>query len=90
MSSKIKISRAQFTYETMSHSKSEIIMMVTTSQQNEKTQELTKLFHQTKKTIRILRYNGLLDVSVKNVLKTFAEFELNTEIHYSQSTMQGT
>ena len=53
--------------------------MVTTSQSNEETQELIRLFHQSKKTLPMLSYNGLTDESVKPVLKTFIRYEPNHE-----------
>ena len=53
--------------------------MVTTSQANEETQELKRLFHQTKKTLPKLRCNNLADERVKPVLNTFAGCEPNQE-----------
>ena len=53
--------------------------MATISQSSEETQELIRLFHQTKKTLHILSYNDLTDENVNHVLNTFAEYELNHE-----------
>ena len=53
--------------------------MATTSQPNQESQELTRLFYQTKKTLPILRYKDMTDESVKPVLNTFAGYEPNHE-----------
>ena len=55
----------------------EVVPMATTSQPNEETQVLIRLFHQTKKTLPILSYNDLNDENVKLVLNIFAGYELN-------------
>ena len=57
----------------------EIVPIAITSQSNEETQELTRLFHRTKKTLPILSYNDLTDEIVKLVLNTFAGYELKYE-----------
>ena len=54
--------------------------MATTSQPNEEDQELTRLFHQTKKTLPILSYKNMTDESVKHVLNTFAGYEPNHDV----------
>ena len=61
----------------MSPLQCEVVPMATTSQPNEETQKITRLFHQTKKTLSLLTYNELSDESVEHVLKTFAEYEPN-------------
>ena len=47
------------------------IPMTTTSQPNQATQELTKMFHQKEKTLPILSDKDMTDESVKLVLRTF-------------------
>ena len=54
--------------------------MATTSQPNQETLDLTRLFHQTKKTLPILSNKDMADESVKPVLHTFARSEPNHEI----------
>ena len=53
--------------------------MPTSSQPNEETQELKRLFHQTKRTFSRLNYNDLTDESVRSVLSTIAGYETNQE-----------
>ena len=57
----------------------EVIPTATTSLPNEETQELTRLFHQTKKTLPILSYNGLTEENIKPMLDTFAGYEPSHE-----------
>ena len=57
----------------------EVVLMATTSQPNQETQDLIRLFHQIKKTLPILRYNYLPDKSIKPVLNAFAGYEPNHE-----------
>ena len=57
----------------------DIAPMATTSQLNEKIQELIRLFTLTKKTLPILSYKNLNDESIKPVLNTFAGWEPNNE-----------
>ena len=53
--------------------------MATTSQPNQDTLELIRLFQQTKKMLPILSYNDMTNESVKPVLITLAGYELNHE-----------
>ena len=53
--------------------------MSTTSQPNVGSQELSRLFYQTKKTLPILNYKDMADESVKHVLNTFVGYEPNHE-----------
>ena len=53
--------------------------MLTTRQPNEESQELIRLFHQTKKTLRIPSHNELTDESTKPVLNKLARYEPNNE-----------
>ena len=53
----------------------EVALMAITSQPNQETKELTRLFHHTKKKLPILSYKYMTNVCVKPVLKTFAEYE---------------
>ena len=57
----------------------EVIPIATTSQLNQESQKLTRLFHQTKKTLTILSYKDVTDESVKPVLNTSARYEPNDE-----------
>ena len=45
--------------------------MASMSQPDQESQKLTRLFHQTKKTLPILSYTDMTDESVKPVLNTF-------------------
>ena len=53
--------------------------MATTSQPNQETQELTRLYYQTKKTLPILSCKDMTDESFKPVLNIFAGYEQNNE-----------
>ena len=53
----------------------EVIRMATTSQPSQETQEMTRLFHKTKKTLPILSYNDMTDENVKFILNTFTGYE---------------
>ena len=53
--------------------------MATTSQTTQESQELTRLFNQTKKTLPILTNRDMTDENVQPVLKTFAGYESNHE-----------
>ena len=64
--------------------------MATTSMLNEETQELERLFHQTKKTHLILIYNDLADESVKLMLNIFPDMKRAVKALHSQSTMKRT
>ena len=57
----------------------EVVPMATTSQPSQESQELTRLFHQTKKALTILSYKDITDESVKLVLNTFAGYVPNHE-----------
>ena len=57
----------------------EAVPLATISQPNEKTQELSRLFCQTKKMLLIMNYNDLNDESVKRVLNRFAGNEPSHE-----------
>ena len=57
----------------------EVVPMTNTSQPNEETQELTRLFYQIKERLPILCYKDMTDESVKPVLNTFAEYVPNHE-----------
>ena len=57
----------------------EVVPMATKSQPNKESQELTRLFHQTKKTLPTLSYKDMTDESVKPILNTFAGYEPNHE-----------
>ena len=58
----------------------EDVPIATTSQPNQESQDLARLFHQTNKTLPILSYKNMTDESVKPVLNTFAGYEPNHEI----------
>ena len=51
--------------------------MATDSLTHEQAQELKRLFHQTKKTLYILRYVDDTDECIKPVLNTFAGYDPN-------------
>ena len=53
----------------------EAVPMATTSQSDQEFQELTRLFHQTKKTLTILSHKDMTNEKVKPVLNTFAGYE---------------
>ena len=55
------------------------VPMATTSQPNQETQELARLFDQTKKTLPILSEKDTTAESVKPVLNTLTGYELNHE-----------
>ena len=57
----------------------EVVPMATASQPNQESQELTRLFHQTKKTLHILSYRDMSDESVKPVLNAIVGYEPNHE-----------
>ena len=63
----------------MSPSQGDAVQMATMSQPNEEAKELTRLFHQTKKTFPILSYKDMTDESVKPLLNTFAGYEPDHE-----------
>ena len=65
--------------ETMNPPQGKVVPMATTSQPNQESQELTRLFHKTKKTLPILSYKDMTDESVKPVLRTFDGYEPNHE-----------
>ena len=58
----------------------EVVSMATTSQPNQGSQELTRLFHQINKMLPILNYKDMTDESFKHVLNTLAGYEPNHEI----------
>ena len=58
----------------------EVLSMTTTSQPNEKPQELIRLFHQTEQTILVLSYNELAYEKLKPVLNTLAGYDTKHEI----------
>ena len=53
--------------------------MATTSQPNQESRELTRLFHQIKNTLTILSYKDMTDESVKPELDKFTGYEANLE-----------
>ena len=53
--------------------------MATTSRTNQQTQELTRSFHQKKKTLHTLGYKSMTDVCVKLELNMLAGYEHNLE-----------
>ena len=57
----------------------EVVPMATKSELNEENLELTRLFHQIKKTLSILTFNELTDEGLKPVLYTFAGYVPNHE-----------
>ena len=63
----------------MSPPQCEVIPKAPLSQPNQESQESTRLLHQTKKTLPILRYKNMTDESVKLVLSTFTGYERNHE-----------
>ena len=63
----------------MSSPQGEVIPTATKSQPNQETQELKRIFHQTKKTMHKLRKKDMTDKSIKSVLNTFAGYEPNHE-----------
>ena len=63
----------------MNHPQGEVLPIPTTSQTNQETQELIRLFYQTKKKLPILIYKEMNDESVKPVLNMFAEIKTNHE-----------
>ena len=63
----------------MNPPQSELILMGKISQPNEETQELVRLFHETKKTLPILSHTDLTEKSVNPVSNAFLRYETNHE-----------
>ena len=63
----------------MNPHKGEVLSMAITSQPNQETQELTRIFHQKKTTLLIRSNKDMTELSVKSVLSTFATYEPNHE-----------
>ena len=61
--------------EAMNTPQGEVKPMETTSQSNQDSKELTRLFHQTKKTLPVLSYKDMSDESVNPVLNTLIGYE---------------
>ena len=74
--------------ETMNLPQGELVLMETTNQPNKESQELTWLFHQTKKTRLILSYKDMSEEIVEPVLNTLAGMSLMMKAHGFLSTMQ--
>ena len=59
----------------MSPPQGEVVPTATTSQLSQESQELTRLFHQIKKTLPILSYKDTTDEIANPVLNTLARYE---------------